>query len=74
MREVTKAERERIETVLKKMKLKLYQAEIGFVSHDHERLRDTARSLTFCARKLYRGLLAKRKTIKRKKTGKRLAK
>lgn len=64
-----KEKREKIEARLKKLRYRLYQAEIAFVSHDRERLKDIAKRIGIVSKRIGELLTEKKKTrrIKREK-------
>lgn len=64
MKKVTKEIREKIGEALKKIKYRLFQAEIGYVSHDHERLAEMARKIAINARKITKELAEEKKKVK----------
>lgn len=59
-----KEKREKIEARLKKLRYRLYQAEIAFVSHDKERLKDIAKRIGINSKKIEELLTEKKKTRK----------
>lgn len=67
MKKVTKEQREKMGEALKKIKYRLFQAEIGYVSHDHERLADMAKRIIINARKITKELAEQKRTIKKRR-------
>lgn len=59
MKKITSEERERIGKAMSKLKYRLYQAEIGFLSHDYERLNEMVGKIGTNVRKIKTALKEK---------------
>jgi ABC-type Fe3+/spermidine/putrescine transport system ATPase subunit len=67
MKKVTKEMREKMGEALKKIKYRLFQAEIGYVSHDHERLANMAKRISVNARKITKELAEEKPKVKKRR-------